>query len=57
MGVPAADVRYVLESLSEIEDALCSVPSYAGPPVLRAVDFVRAVELLKTLKAELEAIA
>ena len=44
MGVPGADVRYVLESLAEIEAALCN-----GPP-----DYETAVELLKELQAELE---
>ena len=45
MGVPGADVRYVLESLAQIEDALCR----------REED--EALELLRILKEELEAIA
>ena len=61
MGVTGADVHYVmesyvLESLGEIEDALCNVPlHYSGIQSDTSVAFQKAVELLRTLKAELEA--
>ena len=54
MGVPGANVRYVLESLKEIEIAICDqpcqheecVPGYCTHPL----------RLLRELQAELEAI-
>ena len=57
MGVPGADVYYVLEKLAEIEDAFCNVPlHYSGIQTDTSAAFESAVELLRTLKAELEAI-
>ncbi len=60
MGVPGADVRYVLESLGEIEDAMCNGPGLAKGKQY-AVDACGyccgdALRLLRELKAKLEAI-
>ncbi len=60
MGVPGADVRYVLESLGEIDDAMCNEPGFAKGKQY-AVDACGhccgdALRLLRELKAELEAI-
>jgi len=70
MGVPGADVRYVLESLRGIEDAICSCGDWTsghtdmlcssrGAECRRfsaAGYCTRPLELLRKLKEELEAI-
>ena len=54
MGVPGADVRYVLESLAKIEIALCNEPC-SHEECDRGV-CTRPLKLLRELKEELEAI-
>lgn len=63
MGVPGADVRYVLESLKEIEAALgnetCKhkeLGMHCTPECPPPGHRTEALELLRTLKEELEAI-
>lgn len=54
MGVPGADVRLVLESLKEIEIALCNEPC-SHEECDRGV-CTHPLRLLRVLQAELEAI-
>lgn len=68
MGVPAADVRYVLESLGEIEAAIVSCGDWTADHTdmlcsradcdrFNAAGYcTHPLELLRELKAELEAI-
>ena len=62
MGVPGADVRYVLESLKEIEDAIINQPvwRFIGAPCSHeecdSGYCIHPLKLLRELKAELEAI-